>query len=376
MRYYSSDSIRKAAAVYNVIMGQRSHGKTYDMGHHIVSQFWEALKRGQLRQAAYIRQQERDLMGHSAETALDCLCHNGDGKNAIEELTEGKYNSIRYYRRAWYLEHRDDETGKVSRCGDPFMLGFALSQYMHDKGGSYPYVTDIWFEEFMQVSERGYLPNEFKIFQNVISTIARKRPVTIWLTGNTMDPYCPYFQQMGLHRVRQQKPGTIEIYKLGKSGKKIAVEITSAGEEYETAHEGNDYLFAFDNPELRMITSGGWEIKAYPLLETDLNPRDVCGTAWLLYQGERLQLDVVSNGSVAYLYIHKGDDPLVLPDSDVDLIYSPEYDMRPNWRRSINTPQSDAERVIANLIRCGKIYYDDNVTGNTWDSYVKWCRTA
>lgn len=376
MRYYDSTAIRRCDAVYNVIAGQRSYGKTFDMGIHIVEQFWDGLLKGQLRQAAYIRQQDMDLRGRSAETALDCLVCDGEGRNRIAEITGGKYNSIRYYRRAWYLEKVDPESKSSTKCADPFMIGFALSQYMHDKGGSYPYVTDIWFEEFMQVSERGYLPGEFKIFQNVISTIARKRHVVIWMTGNTMDPYCPYFQQMGLHKIRQQKPGSIEIYKLGRSGKKIAVEITGSADQYETPTEGNDYLFAFDNPELKMITSGGWEIKAYPLLDYDLQPRDICGTCWLQYNGEQLQIDVVSNGKVAFLYIHKGDDPIITPDPDVDLIYSPEYDMRPNWRRRLETPQTDAERVILALIKCGKIYFDDNISGNTWESYTKWSRTA
>src|SRR5699024_9979680 len=127
----------------------------------------------------------------------------------------------------------------------------------------YPKVKTILFDEF--ISRTGYLTDEFVLFTNVISTIKRLRnDVKIFMLGNTISKFCPYFQEMGLVHILQQPVGTIELYEYGDSGLKAAVEYVAPN-----LHKGkkeSDVYFAFNNPKLKMITEGAWEMEIYPHL--------------------------------------------------------------------------------------------------------------
>ena len=140
------------------------------------------------------------------------------------------------------------------------MFAFALTQMEHDKSTSYPDVTTIIFDEFL--SRIGYLKDEFMLFMNVVSTIVRQRnDVTIYMLGNTVNKYCPYFTEMGLTHVDKMEPGTIDVYTYGESKLKVAVEYCK---DHNIDGRKSDSYFAFDNPQLQMITNGVWEVALYP----------------------------------------------------------------------------------------------------------------
>ena len=106
-----------------------------------------------------------------------------------------------------YLEKRN---GKVIFKGGVFyfvdletqeetVMAYALSisEVEHMKSSSYENVTSVIFDEFL--TRRVYLVHEFVSFMNVLSTIIRKREnVQIFMLGNTVNRYCPYFSEMGL----------------------------------------------------------------------------------------------------------------------------------------------------------------------------------
>lgn len=375
-KYYSSDNIRKIGAVYNVVYGKRSKGKTYDMLVHILTDYWESRKKGEISQAIYLRRLDTAIKGFVPSTVCDTLICNGEGENFVEKLTDGEYNSVKFWQRQWYLAKTDAATGLTNRDKTPFMMAAALNTYSSTKGGAFPYVTCIWFEEFIEVSERNYLGGEFKLFANFISTVVRKRTnVTIWMTGNNIDMYCPYWEEMGLNRIKTQTQGTIDTYRLGKSGKKIAVERTKDTGKWKNSEVNNDFYFAFSSPELKMITDGDWEIAAYPLQVEDISARDICGRFFIRFKGEEMQCDIVSSAGAAYIYCHKDIDPLEPIDEDYDLIYDTEISIKPNRRRSFRHAMCDAENVICRLIQMDKILFDSNLTGNAFYAYLKWSTT-
>lgn len=93
----------------------------------------------------------------------------------------------------------------------------------HDKSTSYPNITTIVFDEFL--TRGSYLKDEFILFTNVCSTIIRQRnDVKIFMLGNTVNKYSPYFSEMGLSNIKNQKQGTIDIYRYGDSDLIVAVE--------------------------------------------------------------------------------------------------------------------------------------------------------
>ena len=300
---------------------------------------------------------------------MDTVICNGHGKNRIAEITNGEFDTAIYKNGAWTLAKYDHKTGLTKADNNPFMLGFALNTWDKMKGGAYPYVTNIWFEEFIEVSTKPYLKNEFAIFLNVVSTIARRRDVRIWLTGNTINIYCPYFKNMGLKNVKTMKAGQIDVYSIGKTDRKIAVEMTYDTPQYKESRKNNAYLFAFEEPRLQMLTKSQWELGAYPLVEDEIKQADICGRFFINFDDELYCGEIVSNDD-AYIYIHTHNDPL-RPPEDCELYYTPEYSTKYNYRRRIDRPQTEAEKVIYELFRLEKIVYDSNATGNAIENYLK-----
>ncbi|MFV3037454.1 phage DNA encapsidation protein, partial [Klebsiella pneumoniae] len=93
----------------------------------------------------------------------------------------------------------------------------------HDKSTSFPDIDLIIFDEFL--TNRLYLNDEFILFMNTVSTIVRRREdVKIYMLGNTVNKYCPYFAEMGLEHIPKMTQGTIDVYAYGNSDLTVAVE--------------------------------------------------------------------------------------------------------------------------------------------------------
>ena len=367
--YYTLEPIEKIGAVYNLIFGTRSYGKTYALIDKFLQLYWANKKLKKLVQAAYIRRYDDAIKSKFAGTVMDTMVCNGYGKNRIAEITDGVFDNAVYQSGAWYLSKYNADTGLTKKDTDPFMLAFALNTWDKMKGGAYPFVENIWFEEFIEVSTKPYLKNEWVIYQNVISTIARRRDVRIWMTGNTINVFCPYFKNMGLKNVKSMKAGQIDVYNIGKTDRKIAVEMTYDTAQYKESRKNNSYLFAFEDPRLQMLTASTWEIGNYPLVEDEIKQSDICGRFFIEFDDDLFACEVVSADD-AYIYIHAHNDPLRPPDES-ELYYTPAYSTKPNYRRRIDRPMTDAERVIYNLFRLEKIVYDSNATGNSIENYIK-----
>lgn len=247
--YYSYKDIDETNAQYRMIIGERSNGKTYGALLKILKNYIELGKQG-----AYIRRYREDFTGKRGATLFAGI----ESNNEIEKLTNGEYNSVQYYAGCWYLKYQDGN--KPIKDSKPFCYGFAINSMEHDKSTSYPDITTIVFDEFL--SRSFYLTNEFVLFMNVISTIIRQRnDVVVYMLGNTVSQYSPYFKEMGIESIKDMKQGDIDIYKYGDSDLRVAVEYApSVGDSIK---KSGDY-FAFNNPSLQMITEGNWEFDLYP----------------------------------------------------------------------------------------------------------------
>lgn len=354
MKYYSLKNIQSYNALYNVIFGERSNGKTYAVLEHAVRKFWD---RGE--QLAIIRRWSEDFTGRRGASMFNAVVNTG----AVNKITGGEWTDIYYFSARWWLCRYEGEA-RVT-CDTPLAYGFAISSGEHDKSTSYPKVTTILFDEFIS---RYYIPDEYVQYMNVLSTIIRERNnVKIYMLGNTVNKYCPYFAEMGLKHVKDMKPGTIDLYTYGESGLTVAVEYTAPN----ARGKKSDIYFAFDNPKLSMITGGAWEIDIYPHCPIKYKPADVAFTYFVQFAGDVLQCEIVYINDTTFTFIHPKTTELKHPDSDI--IYSPDYDPRPNWRRRINKPIDNIDRKIAEYYKKDKIFYADNETGEIMRNYLQWC---
>lgn len=360
-QYYSLDNILSKEAHYNLIFGERSNGKTYAALKYAIEQY---VKDGS--QCAIIRRFKDDFTGKRGSEMFRAISEN----QVIEDITHNKYNGIYYYGSRWYLaKYHEDSKGNVKRNTDPipFAFGFALTAMEHDKGSSYPNVRTVVFDEFL--SRSGYLQDEFVLFTNTLSTIIRQRnDVRIIMLGNTVNKYCPYFAEMGLKHVKQMEPGTIDVYSVGNSGLKIAVEYCGTAKQNG---KKSDIYFSFDNPKLDMITKGVWEMDIYPHLPQKYKPKDVLFSYFIEFDGEKLHCEIVEVDGNTFTFIHRKTTEIRKPDED--LIYSTKTDPRPNWKRKITKPTSKIEQKVLSYFMAEKVFYQDNEIGEVVRNYLQWC---
>lgn len=355
-KFYSLRAILSKNAQYNVIFGERSNGKTYAVLKYGLENY---AKNGE--QIAIVRRWQDDFTGKRGMTMFDGIVSNGE----VEKATKGEWSGIYYYGSRWYL-CRYDDNGKRVVDDNPMAYGFSISSMEHDKSTSYPKITTICFDEFLT---RGmYLNDEFVLFMNVVSTIVRHRTnVKIFMLGNTVNRYCPYFKEMGLAHILEMKEGDIDIYRYGESELTVAVEYTKANREGKES----DLYFAFDNPKLQMITSGAWEIDIYPHCPIKYAPKDVIFRYFIIFGTDTLQCEVVRQGQNDFTFIHRKTTDI--KDWEKDLVYSQDFSPLPNHRRKITLPTTPLEKKLLEYYKRDKIFYSDNEVGEVVRNYLIWC---
>lgn len=358
--FYSLNSIEKLKALYNIIIGKRSNGKTYSVLYKILDIF---IKTG--KQGAYIRRYREDFRGKRGDQLFAGHVENG----VVKELTNGEWTGVKYYAGRWYLSKFDSVLNKEIRDNEPFCFGFSLSEMEHDKSTSYPNITTVVFDEF--ITRGYYLPDEFLLFMNVLSTIIRGRfDVTIYMLGNTVNKYCPYFKEMGLRHVEEMDMGTIDLYSYGNSELTVAVEYC---DDPESSKQSNKY-FTFDNPSLQMITGGAWEIDIYPHLPMKYERRDILLIYFILFNDYTLQCEIIVKDDCIFTYIHRKSTEIQNPDNDI--VFTTDYSPRPNYSRNILHPSYEIHRKISNFFKAEKVFYQDNEVGELVRNYIMWCKSA
>ena len=353
-KFYSLTKILNKKADYNIIFGERSNGKTYAALLYGLKRF---VATGE--QFAYIRRWREDLRGKRAENLFSNHVANG----AIEEITNGECNAIFYISGKWYLAKYDAEKKKYYPQNTPFCYGFCLSEQEHEKSSSYPNVTTIIFDEFL--TRRYYLPDEFMLFMNLLSTIIRQRDnVKVFMLGNTINKYCPYFSEMGLKQVTNMEQGTIDIYKFGQGGAVVAVEYCSTIVKQKASNK----YFCFDNQNLQMITGGKWELAAYPHLPAKYTPKDVLFVYYIVFNEVILQGNIIQKGSENFTYIHMKTTPI--KDDDNALIYSLEMNGKPNYKRKLLSTSTYIEAQVTKYFATDKVFYQNNEVGEIVRNYL------
>lgn len=356
--YYSLNRIKKYNATYNVIFGERSNGKTYSVLYESLVEFF---KNGS--QMAYVRRWKEDIIGKRASGIWSGINAN----NIVYELSDGKYEGVHYWASRFYLCNYDDTGKAIYNDGDIIGHTFALSDGEHNKSISFPHIRTIMFDEFLTKSM--YLQDEFVHFMNTISTIVRKRDdVKIYMLGNTVNRYSPYFNEMGLKHVPKMEQGSIDIYKYGDSKLAVAVEYCQDGSKTKK----NNHYFAFDNPKLEMITGGAWELSIYPHIPIKFKPKDIEFIYFIEFDEQIFQCEIVLVDDVTFTFIHVKTTPI--QDEDNDLIYTLDYIPKMNYNRNIMKPINKLQEKIKWYFITDRVYYQDNEVGDTIKNYLNHCK--
>lgn len=345
-------------AYYYMAFGERSNGKTYSALKYAIERYF---KHGE--QFAYVRRFGEDIKRKNLQTLLAAHVENG----LISSLSGGTYSLVDYTSGRFIAFDYDPDTGKAEKDLQPMGFAFDLNSMEHHKSTSFPKVTTVIFDEFL--SRQGYLANEFVLFMNTLSTIIRDRiNVKIFMIGNTVNKFCPYFSEMGLTHIKDQKPGTTDLYTYADTGLSIVVEYCDPMSKRGGKH--SDVYFAFDNPQLKMITSGSWEIAIYPHLTEKYRPKDVMYQFFIEFDETLLHCEIVTTDTKYFMFVHPKTTPI--KDEEGDVIYTNSPNERWNYRVGIYNQGDSLSRFILQLLRENRVFYSDNETGEALRNYLMW----
>lgn len=342
-KYYSSDRIRKHNALYNVVIGQRSNGKTYDWKDRLL----DRRAKNDNFTGAYIRRLDVEIAPKNLSTLFD--------SHDIAKKFKNRFNAVEYRTRAFTLVYKEDGV-IVAKDDKPFCYAFALNTWEAQKGADRGEVQTICFDEFM--TRKVYLNDEFVIFQNILSSIIRDRDGTeIFMLANTVNKYCPYFKEMGLTRVEQMKQGDIDVYEYGDTGLKVAIEFCA---ESENTNEVKKY-FAFDNPQLQMITSGTWEIALYPKCPIDVEKKDLFKRFFVFFNNQKVCGDIIKTKDQIFIlyHFHTSD----YEPTEKDVVYLEQHDGFMLHCKYLTEKPTELHSLIVKLISYEREFYAGNEVG-------------
>ncbi|MCQ2737299.1 MAG: phage DNA encapsidation protein [archaeon] len=348
-KHYNIDRIDKEDANFNLIYGEKSNGKSYQVKH----------KKGVLH---YLETGKRFILLRRWVADITTLWIESYFNDVdVYKLTDGKYEMITVYRKEIYFSNLDDK-GKVKR-GEKIGYAMALSTEQHYSGASFLDVDSIIFEEFM---ERGgcYIKNEADRLMIFYNTVDRKRGVTkLWLVGNTISRICPYLVDWDLQKVmKNQKQGDINtiIVHNEENDVKIAIEYceSSGGKQMAIGHAS------------KMIDSGSWQTTPQPKLTDSLKNYKKLYRIIFFYSGFKFMClylkHNITHESCWFIHPYSGEI------SDKQLVFSDIIKTSKWWQKDIYNPLINNKnlRELLMTFKESNIFYSDDLTGTDFKQAI------
>lgn len=214
MKYYDLKPLLKKCpdADYYIIIGQRSNGKSTAVGKYMID---ECMNDGS--KFAYFSRLKNSYLIKDFEEG------HGYFSGYLEKYTKFKYN------KELKTHNNNICIGNLPLCTQFYISTSAM--YKSKQYINYKYIV---FEEF--VSENGiYLRNEWVRFNSLISTITRNNGAKVFLIGNTISRFNPYFENLEIDVLNLNlKPNDIKEITTS-TGAKVAIEFS--GNVYENENE-------------------------------------------------------------------------------------------------------------------------------------------
>lgn len=337
----------------------RNVGKSFGVKKKLLERWLE----DNSREIMLLRRFDRDLVndfaaGYFSDSAL---------KEWLEKASKGKYNAVRTYRGQMIIEKQNADGTREN--GKRLGFCYSVSQAERLKSNSiFQNVEDIVFEEF--VATGMYLSKEVELLNSIISTVARDRDIRVWFIGNSIDRDCPYFREYQLTNIPRMKPGTFDIYNIktgtfdddGNEGElRIGVEFC----ERPTKSLSN----MFAGSHASGITGSVWVCESKPHLNEDIDNFSKIYTVFFERGLLSYRADLLSSNKGDFfwyvspktkdfspLYKFKPGDRVVSENASVDCFWT---------TRLIGL--SEYENKIFDLMKNGKIFYSDNLTGTEFE---------
>lgn len=355
--HYNIDNIEKEDALFNLIVGEKSNGKSYQVKHkvgvlHYLENKPESIDKERLLLEAkkgyrfiLLRRWQEDISNLWIEQYFQDV--------DVAKLTDNKYNCITQYRKVLYFSKFDVETYKTTR-GEKIGYVMALSTEQHMSSASFLDVDRIIFEEFV---ERGsYLPREPDRLMIFYSTIDRKRGTTkLYMVGNSISKVCPYFTEWGLDTIfRTIKQGEIKTLTIHNENTDVKLAVEYCG-------KSGGKTLAIGNAS-SMIDSGAWQTTPQPKLPKSRSEYKTIFTFGFFYKGFKFLCDILQDkakkeDTCFFIY------PFYKEFDEKTIVFSDVIKTSPYWQTDIYNPinikNETLKKILYNFRLCNLFFSSD-----------------
>lgn len=373
IEHYSIDRIKSENADINIIFGERSNGKSYQVKHVIAldsfMSSYNKLSKETLLQDSYNKLDRFFLLRRFEAEISNTYVEKYFADCDIKRITNNEYTCIDIYRKEIYFANIDEKTRKPKRGIKIGYVG-ALSTEQNYAMQSYLDVKNIIFEEFMTRSV--YLKDEPDKLMNFFSTIDRKRNVVkIWLVGNSISRVCPYLSDWNLMNViKKMKQGDIATYNVDTgdvddSGKPITRKIAI---EYCKDSKTSSYVIG---KHADMLNKGNWQSDLQPKLNKSYNDYKLLYKIGFQYKEFKFLGDLLKdkdNKNICWFI-----KPYNGEFKNKTLVFSDIIKNEKNYQRNIyditiNNPK--LRKLFYDTFRESNIFYSDDLTGTDFKQAI------
>lgn len=281
----------------------------------------------------------------------------------IQKLTDGVYNSVKYYQKRFYYIQIED--GKeVARNETPFCVSLSADDcYALCSTYEAPRGDLIILDECFNDKNTA---DEFVRFVHLHKTIVRERiSDKIFILGNTLDINNIWYRQLMIqNEIRTLKSGDSKIV-YTPQGMPIYIHFLQ-NRSPEKRRRFNSLHYGFDNPELNAIVGNGeWNVKMYPqTCELEERKMLLRGIYFNYHDDLFMECSIIETNSGKYLEVHpaletsarKGDIQYVLT--------------LPTERNQLYFGRDKISNIIKNFIVRKRIVFNDNETGDLFEKFL------
>lgn len=346
--HYNLDNIDKEDANYNLIYGEKSNGKSYQVKHKKAVEKYLKTK----RRFILMRRWAEDLKSDWIEKYFSDV--------DIQKLTDKKYNCITMYRNELYLTTITEEFKK--KRGEKIGYAIPLSLEQRYSSASFLDVDDIIYEEFM--SRGVYIADEPNKLMTFYSTVDRKRGTTkLWLVGNTVSRVCPYLQAWGLTDImKNQKQGEIKTKIIHNETNDVKIAI-----EYCRSSGGKQMAIGSAKT---MIDNGTWQVDPQPLLPKSKKCYKILFRFGFQYKSFKFLCEFLKDNETSdvcfFIYPYSGEF------KEKFFVFSDVIKISPYWQRSIYNADIKNKKLVNlfNEFRENKIFYSSLLCGTDFKQCI------
>lgn len=310
----------------------------------------------------HVRHNDREQKASYYQRLFDTIVNYKNGQY-IERLTDGMYNSIVYFHKAFYYGKTDGD--KTIRAEKPFMIALAASDcYQLCSTYEAPKGDIILLDECFNDKNT---PEEFIRFNHLLKTILRERlSAKIFILGNNIDVNNIWFRQLTIHNhVRKMKRGDSKVVYTA-DGMPIYVSFLE-NRAPEKRKRFNKLYYGFGNSELNSITGDGeWKIKEYPSVTLLNNKENLLRGLYISYHDDiYMEIELVNSDSGIYYFVHPANMYSAIKG---DLLYVMRTPSKPN---ELFFGRDNLIDKIMLALRNNRVVYSDNETGNLFEKFIK-----